>query len=106
MLAVVEAGALAGVARRAGGLDQREDRVLVAVERSACSRRTLPEVSPLCHSSWRERDQNHISPVSRVRRERLVVHVREREHLAGAGVLDYAGQRSTVDYRYDALSGS
>ena len=29
---------------------------------------TLPEVSPLCHSSWRERDQNQTSPVSRVRR--------------------------------------
>ena len=28
---------------------------------------TLPDVAPLCQSSLRERDQNHISPVARVR---------------------------------------
>src|SRR5829696_8200849 len=36
--------------------------------RSSLSLWTFPEVSPLCQSSFRERDQNHISPVSRVRR--------------------------------------
>jgi phosphoribosyl-AMP cyclohydrolase len=36
-------------------------------EALARTRWTLPEVSPLCHSSWRERLQNHVSPLSRVR---------------------------------------
>ena len=35
--------------------------------RSSLSFWTFPEVSPLCQSSFRERDQNHISPVARVR---------------------------------------
>src|SRR5204863_4432344 len=32
------------------------------------TRWVLPEVAPLCHSSFRERDQSHVWPVSRVRR--------------------------------------
>ena len=35
--------------------------------RSSLSFWTFPEVAPLCQSSFRERDQNHISPVARVR---------------------------------------
>ena len=58
--------------------------------RSSLSFWTFPEVSPLCHSSFRERDQNHISPVSRVRSSASSFMYASVEHLARAGVLDYA----------------
>ena len=37
-------------------------------QRSPRTRWMLPDVAPLCQSSCRERLQNHISPLSRVRR--------------------------------------
>ena len=68
-LAPVEAGALSGVARRPGRLDEREQRVAVAVDSgSPGAPGVLPDVAPLCQSSWRERLKKCISPVSRVSR--------------------------------------
>ena len=67
-LAVVEARALAGVARRAGGLDEREQRVAVAVQAQrpdapACCPRSRP-----CATARRASGSSRCSsPVSRVR---------------------------------------
>ena len=62
-LAAVKAGPLTGVARRAGRLDQREQRVGVAVvadrlDRAACSRRSRP----CARARWRERLKKWTSP--------------------------------------------
>ena len=87
-LAAVKAGALAGVAGRA-----RPARPARAARRrrsrsgSPAPPWVLPEVAPLCQSSWRVRLKKWVSPVSRVSAQRLGVHVGEGEHLAGAPVL-------------------
>src|SRR5688572_207933 len=92
-LAVVEAGARAGVAGGPRGLDEGEDRVLVAVEADllqtlhvAGRLALVPQLLP------RARPEPHLAGRARAL-ERLVVHVCEGEHLAGARVLDYAGQK-------------
>ena len=96
-LAGEEAGALAGVAGRAGGLDEREQRVAVAVERAARGRAcVLPDVAPLCHSSSRERLHRCSSPVSRVLRDRLGVGVGQRQDLARVPVLDDDGHQPAL----------
>ena len=87
-LAPVKAGPLAGVAGRAGGLDEREQRVAVAVvahrlHAPAC----CPTSRPCARAPCRERLKKCISPVSRVSAQRLGVHVGERQHLAAAPVL-------------------
>ena len=79
-----------------GGLDEREQRVAVAVEAQRLDRWMLPDVAPLCHSSSRERLQRCSSPVSRVRAQRLGVHVGERQHLARAPVLDDARDEAAL----------
>src|ERR671920_989755 len=90
---VVEAGPLAGVAGGPGGLHEHEDRVLVAVEPELLHAldvaRGLALVPELLA---RARPEPRLAGLARAP-ERLVVHVRERQHLAGAGVLDYAGQK-------------
>src|SRR5829696_3416065 len=92
-LALVEARARTGVARRAGRIDQREERVLVAVEAELLHplhvARGLALVPELLA---RARPEPHLTRLAGAL-ERVVVHVREREHLAGARVLDYAGQK-------------
>ena len=64
----MKAGPFAGVAGRAGRLDQREQGIAVAVVADRRIAWVLPDVAPLCQSSWRERLKKCISPVSRVRR--------------------------------------
>ena len=67
----------------------------------------LPDVAPLCHSSWRERLKKWISPVSRVRAQRLGVHVRQRQDLAGAPVLDDArNQPPLIEYDLGVVHGA
>ena len=56
------------MADRPGRPDAEQDRVAVAVVPELDDGERVPEVSPLCQSSPRERLQNHASPVSRVRR--------------------------------------
>src|SRR5688572_23613628 len=92
-LAVVEARARPGVAGRARRLDQRENRVLVAVEAELLQALDVARGGALVPQLLaRARPEPHLARLARAL-ERLVVHVREREHLAGAGVLDYAGQK-------------
>ena len=69
------------------------------------TRCVLPLVAPLCHSSLRLRLQNQVSPVSRVFCERLLVHVGEREHGAGAGVADDGGDEAVGEVRLFIGSG-
>ena len=83
-LAVVEARALAGVAGRAGGLDEREHGVDVAVEaqrldrlRVARRRALVPQLVA------RAAPEVQLAGLARAR-ERLGVHVGERQHLAVA----------------------
>ena len=90
-LAVVEAGALAGVAGRAGGLDEREHGVEVAVEaqrlhrlRVAGGRALVPQLVA------RAAVEMHLAGLARAL-QRLVVHVGQRQDLAGGPVLDDAG---------------
>ena len=93
-LAAVEAGALARVAGGPGGLDEREQRVAVAVVadrahrlgvagRRALVPQLLPRAAPEVQLAGRARA-----------RERLGVHVGEREHLARVPVLDHAGHEA------------
>src|SRR4051794_27413657 len=91
-LPVVEARALAGVAGGSGRLDEREDRVLVAVEAQLLHALDVAGRLPLVPQLLaRARPEPHLARRAGAL-ERLVVHVRQREHLAGARVLDYAGQ--------------
>ena len=87
----MEARALAGVAGGAGGLDERQHRVEVAVEpqrlhglRVAGRRALVPELVA------RAAEQVQLAGLARLG-ERLCVHVGERQHLAGGPVLDDAG---------------
>src|SRR5829696_9697781 len=91
-LAVVEAGALARVARRAGRLHEGENRVLVAVKPQLLELLDVPGGRSLVPQLVAgARPEPHLTRLAGAL-ERLVVHVGKREHLAGAGVLDYAGQ--------------
>ena len=67
--------------------------------RSALTAWVFPDVAPLCHSSSRERLKRCSSPVSRRALERLGVHVGERQHLAGAPVLDDARHEAALVVR-------
>ena len=60
--------------------------------------RRLPEVSPFIHSLLRVRLKNVAKPVSRVSRERLLVHEADHQHFVGVGVLDHRGNQS-VQFR-------
>src|SRR5215217_7582177 len=92
-LAVVEARALAGVAGRASRLHERQDRVVIAVEAELLQLLDVPGGLALVPQLLaRARPEPHLARRPRAL-ERLVVHVREREHLAGPGVLDYAGKQ-------------
>ena len=89
-LAAVKAGPLAGVARRTGRLDQRQQRVAVAVVadrpdrlRVARRRALVPQLLA------RAAEEVHLARLARAP-QRLGVHVGERQHLAGAPVLDDA----------------
>src|SRR5215211_4523694 len=89
-VAVVEAGALARVAGRPGGLDEHEDRVLVAVEADLLDALDVARRGALVPQLLaRARPEPRLAGLARAP-ERLVVHVGEREDLAGAGVLDDA----------------
>jgi hypothetical protein len=95
-LAAVEARARAGVARRACGLDECEDRVAVAVEpqradslRVARGRALVPE---LVARAALEVQLAGLAGAT----QRLVVHVREREDLARAPVLDDARHQAAL----------
>ena len=89
----MEAGALARVARRAGRLDERQDRVVVAVEAKLLEPLDVAGRGALVPELLaRARPEPHLAGRPGAL-ERLVVHVREREHLAGAGVLHDAGQQ-------------
>ena len=59
--------------------------------RISTTRWTWPELSPLRHSALRERLKYQASPVSMVLRERLGVHVRDHQHVAGRRVGRDAG---------------
>ena len=79
-----------------GGLDEREQRVAVAVVadrldrlRVARRRALVPQLVA------RAAPQVQLAGAAR-RGERLGVHVREREHLAGAPVLDHAGHEALL----------
>jgi hypothetical protein len=65
--ALEEAGRLAGVAGRAGRIDEHQQGVTVAVDAQLAHLSTLPLSSPFFHSSARERDQKWAKPVSSVR---------------------------------------
>ena len=87
-LAVVKARALAGVARRAGGLDERQQRVAVAVQaqrpdalRVARRRALVPQLAA------RAAPQVQLAGLARAR-DRLRVGVGEGQHLPRAPVLD------------------
>ncbi len=95
-LPVVEARALAGVAGRAGGLDEREHRVGVAVVaqrahglRVARGRALAPEL--VARAAPQVQLAGGLRPL-----QRLGVHVGEREHLARGGVLHHAGDESSL----------
>ena len=62
----------------------------------------------MCHSSWRERDQNHISPVSRVRRSASSFMYASVSTSPVRASWTMQGNRSHAGLiiAYDALSGS
>src|SRR3954447_1647418 len=89
-----EAGALARVTGRPGRLDQRQHRVVVAVEaqgldrlRVAGGRALVPELVA------RAAEQVQLAGLARAA-QRLLVHVREREDLARAPILNDAGHEA------------
>ena len=55
---------MSGVADRTLGRADIDERVIVAVGQNLADKDKLPEVSPLFHSFWREREKNHAVPVS------------------------------------------
>ena len=55
-----------------------------------------PEVSPLTQYSCRDRLQYVARPVVSVRRQRLVVHPAEHQHLAGVVLLHHGGDQAVV----------
>jgi hypothetical protein len=90
-VAPVEATALTRVAGGAGRLDQRQQRVLVAVVAQRLEAHDVAGGLPLVPQLLtRARPEPDLAGLARAPL-RLLVHVGEREHLAGAGVLDYAG---------------
>src|SRR4051794_34221913 len=103
-LPVVKARALAGVARRAGGLDEREHRVGIAVVAqrlhglSVAGRRAL--APQLVAGAAVEVELAGFAREP----QRLLVHVREREDLAGAPILDHARhEASLVEVEFGVL---
>ena len=85
---VWQAGPAGSTSASTASLSQSKRRAL-----TAC---VLPEVAPLCQSSLRERLNRCSSPVSRLRRERFVIHVGEGQHLAGAPILDDARHEAAI----------
>ena len=92
-----EAGALAGVAGGAGGLDQREHGVGVAVEAQRLDRLRVARRSRPCATARRASGCTGAARRSRaLQAQRLLVHVGERQHLAGAPVLDDARHEAAL----------
>ena len=93
----VEAGAVAGVAGGADLVDgragRRRRRSRGATARTCC---TCPEVSPLTQYSCRDRDQYVARPVVEGAAQRLGVHPRDHEHLAGVPLLRDGGHEAAV----------
>ena len=89
----IEARAAAGVAgARAGLLDLDPDRVLVAVDAHLDDALGVAGALALAPERLlRERLKYHASPVSMVRRQRLGIHVRDHQHVAGRRVGRDAG---------------
>ena len=95
-LPAVEARALAGVARGAGGIDERDQRVLVAVVAERPHAHRVAGGLPLAPQlAARAAPEVHLARLPRAR-EGLLVHVGEREHLAGARVLHHARHEALV----------
>src|SRR4051794_19450676 len=95
-LAVVKAGALAGVAGRPGGLDQRQHGVAVAVEPQRLDRLRVARCRALVPQlAARAAPQVQLAGLP-CARHRLLVHVRERQDLARAPVLDDAGHEPAL----------
>ena len=91
-----EARALAGVAGGAGGLDQREHRVVVAVEaqrldglRVAGGRALVPELVA------RAAEQVQLAGLA-AEPERFFIHVGEGQDLAGSPILDDARHEAAI----------
>ena len=76
-----------------GRLDERDPGVRVAVVAQRLQPLDVPGGRALVPELLaRARPEPHLAGLARAR-ERLLVHVRERQHLAGARVLNYAGQQ-------------
>src|SRR5207247_5371762 len=89
-LAAVKARARAGVARRPGRLDEREDRVAVAIEAQRLDGLGVARRGPLVPQLLpRAAVEVQLAGLLRAA-QGLRVHVGEREHLARAPVLDHA----------------
>ena len=71
--------------------------------RTAC---VLPLVAPLCHCSSRERLHRCSSPRRARALQRQLVHVRERQHLAGAPVLHDAWHEAALVVDDELLHGA
>ena len=95
-LAAVKAGPLAGVARRAGRLDEREQRIRVAVVANRLQRLGVARglaLVPLLLA--RAAVEVHLAALARAT-QRLRVHVREGQDLAGPPVLDDARHQAAL----------
>src|SRR5207302_1604165 len=105
-LAAVKAGAFARVAGRAGGVHERQQRVAVAVKSQlpdALRVAARGALVPLLLARAAEEVQ---FPRGARARECLLVHVGERENLAGAPVLHHTGHEPVLvvcDLRIDGL---
>src|SRR5918994_5512673 len=95
-LAVVEAGALAGVARRAGGLDEREHRVEVAVEAQGLHPLRVARRGALVPQLVaRAAVEVQLAGLARAL-QRLGIEVGERQHLARRPILNHAGREAAL----------
>src|ERR671922_62340 len=98
-LAVVEARARPGVARRAGRNDDRQDRIGVAVVAQRLDRLGVARGRALAPQlAARAAPEVQLAGLARALHG-LAVHVRQREHLTGAPVLNHAGHEPAVVVR-------
>src|SRR2546423_3450476 len=95
-LSVVEARALAGVAGRPGGLDERQHRVVVAVDAQLADALNVPgRLALVPQLVARPAPEVCLACCARTL-ERLPGHLGERQHLTGAPVLDDARDQSAL----------
>ncbi len=95
-VAAVEAGPLAGVTGGSRGLDERQQGIAVAVDPQCAERLGVPRGRALVPELLaRAAEEMHL-PRLPGEPQRLGVHVRERQHLAGAGILHDAGHEAPL----------